>query len=120
MPLPFLALLAGASAFAPTAMNIGSKIGKQLNKSARSKIGGSLIQASAFGLGYGAFTNIGYNTSNRFITPGLRSSFKQHNPFKISMSYYPRRTRRYSRYPARRSTYSRYRRYTPRYRRSYY
>lgn len=110
MPFPLLGLLAGASAFAPTAMNIGSKIMKH-------KIGSSFVQASAFGVGYGAFTNIGYNASNKFLTSGLRNSFKRTGANTYSM-FYGSRYSRYGRRPSYRSTrYSRYRR--PSYRRRY-
>jgi len=88
MVLPFI--LAGAAALAPTAMAIGSKVGKYYGKT------GSFGKASTFGLGYGASTAVGYN----LIPQWNRKSYSYNrNPFKLiigqKMPYprYPRRSR---------------------------
>lgn len=44
------------------------------------------VQASEFGLGYGIFTNVGYNASNRFVTSGLRNSYNNAVPM-VDMAY---------------------------------
>lgn len=110
-----IGILAGAIASGPTLMSIGSKGIKHALKG--SNIRKSFLSASAFGAGYGAFTNIGYNLSNSYITPGLRSqnTFKQTSPTQYMYSYGGYRSNRYSRYSR-----PRYRPRTYRYRRPAY
>lgn len=113
MPLPII--LAGAAALTPTILNIGAKVGKFYSKT------GSFGTAATFGLGYGGATNVGYNLSNAYITPGFKrgNAFTSGRSYNIQMPYnrsYNRRySPRYSRYPARRSRYGYRRRpYYPR------
>lgn len=69
------AIIAGAAAMAPTIMSIGSKVGKGLSKN-YGKYGNTPIgQASQFGLGYGAMTNVGYNLSNEGLTKQWRTQY---------------------------------------------
>ncbi len=108
-------IVAGAS-FLPAVMNIGSKVVKQYK---RVPYRNQLAGASAFGLGYGGATNIGYNLSNTYLTSGFRPTkyFNSRNSYNLQMpygrSYYPRR-RNYQRYiPRRFNRYQRpYRRYS--------
>lgn len=121
-PYPFSfmvagSILAGASAAIPFLMNVGAKTSKFYGKHGNTSLG----QASQFGLGYGISTNIGYNTSNQFITSSWRGSdtkfIKEMNYINYNKMPY-RRFNRYSRYGRR---YSRYgRRYSRYGRRSYY
>ena len=102
----FLALLLGSIAFAPTVMNIGSKITKFYGKS------GNLGRAATFGVGYGGGTAVGFNLIPQF---GRKSTFKRSTVVRLDkkMPYnrsYSNRYSRYSRYPRRTSRYSRYRR----------
>lgn len=117
-----LQILGAAALLAPSLMNIGSKT---IKWSKRVPYGKQFAGAAAFGLGYGAFTNIGYNLSNSYLTSGFRPTkyFNSRNSYTLQMpygrtysrysgrSYYPRR--RMNRY--RRPTYRRY----SNYRRSY-
>ncbi len=116
----FQLLIAGAAAL-PAIMNIGSKVAKQYK---RIPYRNQLAGASAFGLGYGGATNIGYNLSNTYLTSGFRPTkyFNSRNSYTLQMpygrssyrsrNYFPRYNRRY------RPRYRRYRR--PNYSRRYY
>lgn len=64
LALSIIGLVASA---APTALNISSKVSKFYGKYGNTSLG----QATQFGIGYGAATNIGYNVSNQ-LTSGLR------------------------------------------------
>ncbi len=124
MVVPGLVIAGGSllAGLVPTAMSIGAKTQKFYGKYGNTSLG----QASQFGLGYGASTNIGYNLSNNFITPGWSSSLSSstgNRTYNYSMPYgnyrnYGNRYSRYSRYSrfGRRSRYSsRYSRYRRRY-----
>lgn len=92
MVLPLLPIIAAG---APTILAIGTRAAKFAGKYP------TATQSITFGIGYGASTNVGYNLSNSFITPGFRrkSSYTPRS-YNLSMpygsGYYPRR--RYSRY----------------------
>ncbi len=105
MPFILPAIIAGASAL-PAVMNIGSKIAVRARRVPyRNQFAG----ASAFGLGYGLSTNVGYNLSNQYLTSGFRPTkyFNSRYPHNIQMPY----GRSYSRYGSRYRSYSRYNRY---------
>lgn len=109
--------IALASAF-PTALHLGSKVSKFYGKHGNTSLG----QATQFGLGYGASTNIGYNLSNNFVTGGLRPKYSNSNIATYNLTnrdmpygYYPSRRRyssRYSRFGRRRFGRRSYRRYS--------
>lgn len=131
MVLPLI--LAGGAFLGPIALK-GLKFATKKAQYYGHKIpyGTAFGQASAFGAGYGAFTNISYNLSDNFLTTGFRPA-KTYTPKQINLQskmpygQYPRKRRvwstRYRRYiyvyP--RKTYgSRTRTYRSRYRRNYY
>lgn len=117
-------LLAGATLF-PSIMAIGSKV---IKHSRKIPYGSNIAQASAFGLGYGGATNIGYNLSNNYLTSSFRPE-RSYTPKVINlqknMPYGQRKIRvwstRYRRYiyvyPRRYSGSNRSRGYSRTYRR---
>ncbi len=102
----FGAIIAGAIALTPTIMNIGQKTAKFYGKT------GSFGKASSFGLGYGAFTAVGFNLVPQF---GRTRRTYNRNTGIVTLDTTMPYARYNSRYPRRRySTYSRYSRYTQR------
>ncbi len=113
----FGALLAGGIALAPTFMNIGSKSLKFYGKHGNTNFG----RAAQFGLGYGAFTAVGYNIvpqfgrksytsggSSSFALPYVRYSNNYYGGRRYTSRYRPRSYRRYAkRYSYRRPSYGR-------------
>lgn len=65
MPIPLITTIG------TLALSMASKGQKYARKHSSSSIG----QAAQFGVGYGAFTNIGYNISNEAVTKHFRKSY---------------------------------------------
>lgn len=120
MVFPLVGALAlGAIARAtPSALHIGSKVSKFYGKYGSTSLG----QATQFGIGYGASTNIGYNLSDRYVTSGFQRTNSYNNPQRFQLGTVPYgQYRSYgSRYSRYRPRYSRYRRRRPMYRRQRY
>ena len=98
MPFPLFGALAFGAGLAPTALQVGSKIGSRY--AALQKY--PLIKSSQFGLGYGASTVVGYNIVPQFGQKSYnlsgRSTIVNKMPYGRSYSRYPSR---YARYPRR-------------------
>lgn len=81
-PLALLGIGASMASLGPTALSIGSKISKFYGKYGNTNLG----QASQFGLGYGALTNIGYNLSNNYVTSGMRQNSQYTNITRLEIN----------------------------------
>ena len=112
MPFPLFGALAFGAGLAPTALQVGSKIGSRYGALQKYP----LIKSSQFGLGYGASTVVGYNIVPQFGKKSYNLSGRSTTvmPYGRSYNRYPSR---YARYPRRyRRRYPQpYRRYTRRY-----